>query len=45
VGAYTGGGPAHWWPGDGDSGATVTDRGSVGTCNLALHGGVTIEVA
>ncbi len=38
-------GPVHWWPADGDSGTTVTDRGSVGTCNLALHGGVTIEVA
>lgn len=27
----------HWWPGDGDStapGATVTDRGAAGTCNL-----------
>lgn len=45
VGAYTGGGPAHWWPADGDSGTTVTDRGSVGTCPLTLHGGVTIEEA
>lgn len=43
VGNYTGGGPEHWWPGDGDSGTTVTDRGSVGTCALTLHGGVTIE--
>ncbi len=43
VGAYTGGGPEHWWPADGDSGTTVTDRGSVGGCNLTLHGGVTIE--
>lgn len=45
VGAYTGGGPAHWWPADGDTGTTVTDRGSVGGCNLTLHGGVTIEEA
>lgn len=36
------GGPTHWWPGDGDSGTTITDRGSAGTCNLTLHGGVTI---
>jgi hypothetical protein len=43
VGAYTGGGPDHWWPGDGDAGTTVTDRGLVGGCNLTLHGGVTIE--
>jgi len=36
-------GPVHWWPADGDSGTTVTDRGSVGGCNLTLHGGVTIK--
>lgn len=35
-------GPVHWWPADGDSGTTITDRGSAGTCNLTLHGGVTI---
>lgn len=39
------GSPAHWWPGDGDSGTTVTDRGSVGGCNLTLNGGVTLEAA
>lgn len=44
-GDYSGGGPAHWWPGDGDSGTTVTDRGSVGGCNLTLNGGVTLEAA
>lgn len=44
VGAYTGGGPVHWWPADGDTAPTVTDRGSVGTCNLTLGAGVTIEV-
>lgn len=37
---------AHWWPADGDTGATVTDRGVVGGCNLNLNGNVTIaEVA
>lgn len=44
-GNYTGAGPVHWWPADGDSGTTVTDRGSVGGCNLTLNGGVTIEEA
>lgn len=33
---------AHWWPADGDSGTTVTDRGLVGGCNLTLNGNVTI---
>lgn len=45
-GAYDGAtnGPEHWYPADGDTGTTVTDRGSVGGCNLNLHGGMTIEV-
>lgn len=37
-----GGGPDHWYPCDGDSGTTVTDRGAVGFCDLTLHGGVSI---
>lgn len=37
-----GAGPVHWWPADGDTSPTITDRGSVGTCNLTLHGGVSI---
>lgn len=37
---------AHWWPADGDTGTTVTDRGVVGGCDLVLNGAVTIaEVA
>lgn len=40
----TTGGPPHWYPGDGDTGTTITDRGSAGNCNLTLHGGVSIEV-
>jgi hypothetical protein len=43
VGDYTGPGETYgWWPGDGETGTTVTDRGTLG-CNLTLHGGVTIE--
>lgn len=44
-GDYNGGGPVHWWPADGDTGTTVTDRGSVGGCNLTLNGNVTIAEA